>query len=62
MRNTPQYKVCNFFLPVLFNYFTEFLFHPYLQIHMKEVMSAVWLHSLDINYLREQVGNPKDAF
>lgn len=28
---------------------------------MKEVMSAVWLHGLDINYLREQVGNPKDA-
>lgn len=27
-----------------------------LQVHMKEVMSAVWLQGLDISYLREQVG------
>lgn len=28
---------------------------PYFQVHMKEVMSAVWLQGLDLSYLREQV-------
>lgn len=31
------------------------LFHLYLQVHMKEVVSAVWLQGLDLSYLREQV-------
>lgn len=34
----------------------SYKFCIYFQVHMKEVMSAVWLHGLDVTYLREQVG------
>lgn len=34
----------------------NYRFRVYFQVHMKEVMSAVWLNGLDVSYLREQVG------
>lgn len=32
-------------------------FHPALQVHMKDVMSALWVSGLDSSYLREQMLN-----